>query len=103
MKNSTFRKSIIVRRANGVAIASAAILSLSIASVLAVNEDAPGAAGDPYPNMPAIAPSAFASEGIWTFLNPQGPRDWSTRLAGYDVYIWDQCYAMEQSLRINEP
>jgi glyoxylase-like metal-dependent hydrolase (beta-lactamase superfamily II) len=28
---------------------------------------------------------------------------WSTRLAGYDVYIWDQCYAMEQSLRIDEP
>ena len=25
---------------------------------------------------------------------------WSTRLAGFDVYIWDQCYAMEQSLRI---
>ena len=28
---------------------------------------------------------------------------WSARLAGYDVYIWDQCYAMEQSLRIDEP
>jgi glyoxylase-like metal-dependent hydrolase (beta-lactamase superfamily II) len=27
---------------------------------------------------------------------------WSTRLAGFDVYIWDQCYAMEQSLRIEE-
>ena len=26
---------------------------------------------------------------------------WSARLAGYDVYIWDQCYAMEQSLRID--
>jgi glyoxylase-like metal-dependent hydrolase (beta-lactamase superfamily II) len=25
---------------------------------------------------------------------------WSTRLAAYDVYVWDQCYAMEQSLRI---
>ena len=25
---------------------------------------------------------------------------WSTKLAGFDVYIWDQCYAMEQSLRI---
>jgi hypothetical protein len=20
---------------------------------------------------------------------------WSTRLAGFDVYIWDQCYSME--------
>jgi len=26
---------------------------------------------------------------------------WSTKLAGYDVYIWDQCYSMEQSLRID--
>jgi glyoxylase-like metal-dependent hydrolase (beta-lactamase superfamily II) len=25
---------------------------------------------------------------------------WSTRLGSFDVYIWDQCYAMEQSLRI---
>jgi glyoxylase-like metal-dependent hydrolase (beta-lactamase superfamily II) len=27
---------------------------------------------------------------------------WSKKLAAYDVYIWDQCYAMEQSLRIDE-
>jgi len=26
---------------------------------------------------------------------------WSTKLAAYDVYIWDQCYSMEQSLRID--
>ena len=25
---------------------------------------------------------------------------WENRLAAYDVYIWDQCYSMEQSLRI---
>jgi len=25
---------------------------------------------------------------------------WSHKLGGFDVYIWDQCYAMEQSLRI---
>jgi len=25
---------------------------------------------------------------------------WSTKLAGFDVYIWDQCYSMEQTLRI---
>jgi hypothetical protein len=25
---------------------------------------------------------------------------WSTKLAGFDVWIWDQCYAMEQGLRI---
>jgi len=26
---------------------------------------------------------------------------WSTRLAAFDVWVWDQCYAMEQSLRID--
>jgi len=26
---------------------------------------------------------------------------WSTKLAGFDVFVWDQCYAMEQSLRID--
>ncbi|WP_404516197.1 MBL fold metallo-hydrolase [Bradyrhizobium ottawaense] len=26
---------------------------------------------------------------------------WQSQLAGYDVYIWDQCFAMEQSLRID--
>lgn len=26
---------------------------------------------------------------------------WSNRLAAFDVWIWDQCYAMEQSLRID--
>jgi glyoxylase-like metal-dependent hydrolase (beta-lactamase superfamily II) len=26
---------------------------------------------------------------------------WATRLAAFDVYVWDQCYAMEQSLRID--
>jgi hypothetical protein len=26
---------------------------------------------------------------------------WSTRLAAFDPYVWDQCYAMEQSLRID--
>ncbi|RYG50781.1 MAG: MBL fold metallo-hydrolase [Chitinophagaceae bacterium] len=27
---------------------------------------------------------------------------WANRLAGFDVYIWDQCYTMEQSLRLDE-
>jgi hypothetical protein len=25
---------------------------------------------------------------------------WSARLAAFDVFVWDQCYAREQSLRI---
>jgi glyoxylase-like metal-dependent hydrolase (beta-lactamase superfamily II) len=33
-------------------------------------------------------------------VNALTPR-WSKRLAAFDVYIWDQCYAMEQSLRID--
>jgi glyoxylase-like metal-dependent hydrolase (beta-lactamase superfamily II) len=33
-------------------------------------------------------------------VNTLTPR-WSTRLAAFDVYIWDQCYSMEQSLRID--
>jgi glyoxylase-like metal-dependent hydrolase (beta-lactamase superfamily II) len=32
-------------------------------------------------------------------VNTLSPK-WSSKLAGFDVYIWDQCYAMEQSLRI---
>ena len=26
---------------------------------------------------------------------------WASKLAAFDVYIWDQCYSMEQSLRID--
>jgi hypothetical protein len=26
---------------------------------------------------------------------------WADRLAAYDVFIWDQCFGMEQSLRID--
>lgn len=32
-------------------------------------------------------------------VNTLSPK-WATRLAAFDVYVWDQCYAMEQSLRI---
>jgi glyoxylase-like metal-dependent hydrolase (beta-lactamase superfamily II) len=32
-------------------------------------------------------------------VNTLTPR-WSTQLAGFDVWIWDQCFAMEQSLRL---
>jgi hypothetical protein len=27
--------------------------------------------------------------------------EWPGKLAAFDVWIWDQCYAMEQSLRID--
>jgi glyoxylase-like metal-dependent hydrolase (beta-lactamase superfamily II) len=35
-----------------------------------------------------------------TCVNQLTPK-WSRQLAAFDVYIWDQCYAMEQSLRID--
>lgn len=33
-------------------------------------------------------------------MNTLEPK-WRDRLGGYDAFIWDQCYAMEQSLRID--
>jgi hypothetical protein len=33
-------------------------------------------------------------------VNALTPR-WPGRLAAFDVYIWDQCYSMEQCLRID--
>lgn len=33
-------------------------------------------------------------------VNAMTPK-WSTRLGGFDAWIWDQCYSMEQSLRID--
>jgi glyoxylase-like metal-dependent hydrolase (beta-lactamase superfamily II) len=35
-----------------------------------------------------------------TCVNALAPK-WATRLAAFDVYVWDQCLAMEQSLRID--
>ncbi len=31
-------------------------------------------------------------------VNKLTPR-WSAKLAAFDAFVWDQCYAMEQSLR----
>ena len=33
-------------------------------------------------------------------VNTMTPK-WSSKLAAFDVFIWDQCYSMEQSLRID--
>ncbi|MCE9661287.1 MAG: MBL fold metallo-hydrolase [Burkholderiales bacterium] len=33
-------------------------------------------------------------------VNALAPK-WSKQLAGFDVFIWDQCYSMEQTLRID--
>jgi glyoxylase-like metal-dependent hydrolase (beta-lactamase superfamily II) len=34
-------------------------------------------------------------------VNTLSPK-WSTKLAGYDAFIWDQCLSMEQSVRLDE-
>jgi hypothetical protein len=33
-------------------------------------------------------------------VNSVSPK-WRDKLAGYDAFIWDQYYAMEQSLRVD--
>ena len=35
-------------------------------------------------------------------VNAVSPK-WKSRLAGFDVFIYDQCLSMEQSLRIDGP
>jgi glyoxylase-like metal-dependent hydrolase (beta-lactamase superfamily II) len=42
----------------------------------------------------------FIDRNVVQCMNTLEPK-WKDKLAGYDVFIWDQCYAMEQSLRID--
>ena len=92
-----------------------------IAVVCGCFTNAYGQAGNPnsasrpteeYLNMPSIAPIGVKI-GKYMDVPPSAvgpaidaakgyrvPPKWSNRLAAFDVYIWDQCYAMEQSLRI---
>ena len=42
----------------------------------------------------------FIDRAVVQCVNVLTPK-WSDRLATFDVYIWDQCYAIEQSLRID--
>jgi len=42
----------------------------------------------------------FIDRVVIQCVNALTPK-WSQKLAGFDVYIWDQCYSMEQSLRID--
>jgi cbb3-type cytochrome oxidase cytochrome c subunit len=48
-----------------------------------------------------VTDNAYIDRVVIQCVNELTPK-WSSKLAGYDVYIWDQCYAMEQSLRIDE-
>jgi glyoxylase-like metal-dependent hydrolase (beta-lactamase superfamily II) len=51
------------------------------------------------PNMWAIYDN-YIDRVVVKCVNTVTPK-WQQKLAGYDVFIWDQCYAMEQSLRID--
>jgi glyoxylase-like metal-dependent hydrolase (beta-lactamase superfamily II) len=42
----------------------------------------------------------FIDRVVIQCVNALTPK-WSQKLAGFDVYIWDQCYSTEQSLRID--
>jgi len=42
----------------------------------------------------------FLDRVVIQCVNALTPK-WSGRLAGFDVFIWDQCYTMEQSLRVD--
>ena len=42
----------------------------------------------------------FIDRVVIQCVNALTPK-WSQKLAGFDVYIWDQCYSMEQSLRLD--
>ena len=48
----------------------------------------------------AYIPDNYIDRVAIQCVNTLTPK-WSSRLAAYDVFIWDQCYAMEQSLRID--
>jgi glyoxylase-like metal-dependent hydrolase (beta-lactamase superfamily II) len=42
----------------------------------------------------------FLDRVVIQCVNTLTPK-WANRLAGFDVFIWDQCYTMEQSLRVD--
>jgi len=49
---------------------------------------------------PWAAFDSYIDRVVIKSVNALTPR-WSGRLAAFDVYIWDQCYSMEQCLRID--
>lgn len=77
-----------------------------------------------YQDLKAAAGKALATTKVGETLNPQDAGNpwavfdnyidrvagqcvntltpkWSTQLAAFDVFIWDQCYSMEQSIRLD--
>jgi len=72
---------------------------LSVFSALAdSHEQTPGAPGE---ENPWAVYGNYIDRVVMQCVNELTP-NWTSKLAGYDVFIWDQCYAMENSLRIEE-
>jgi glyoxylase-like metal-dependent hydrolase (beta-lactamase superfamily II) len=85
-----------------VAMQLAFIEDLKTAAATALKSTAPGeglALSDRSSNPWAVFDNYIDRVAI-ACVNQLTPK-WSTKLAAYDVYIWDQCYSMEQSLRID--
>ncbi|QAY80059.1 MBL fold metallo-hydrolase [Sphingosinicella sp. BN140058] len=84
-----------------VALQLAFMADVKAAAAAALKSTEPGREIDP-----ADASNAWAvfdnyiDRVVIQCVNAVAPK-WQSRLAGFDVYIWDQCYAMEQSLRID--
>ncbi|MER8649459.1 MBL fold metallo-hydrolase [Mesorhizobium sp. M0586] len=74
---------------------------LKSAAVAALKSTPPGEEmeAEDKPNLWAVYDN-YIDRVVVKCVNAVTPK-WQSRLAGYDVFIWDQCYAMEQSLRID--
>ncbi|QOY92121.1 MBL fold metallo-hydrolase [Paludibaculum fermentans] len=72
---------------------------LKLAAGQALNTTKPGEGMDPRDMAnPWALFDNYTDRVMVQCVNTLTPK-WSTRLAGFDAFIWDQCYAMEQSLR----
>ncbi|WP_309643301.1 MBL fold metallo-hydrolase [Phenylobacterium sp.] len=77
------------------------MVDLKAAASAALQSTAPGAEIDPDDRTnPWAVFDNYIDRVAAKCVNALTPT-WRTRLAAFDVYIWDQCYAMEQSLRID--
>jgi glyoxylase-like metal-dependent hydrolase (beta-lactamase superfamily II) len=84
-----------------VGVQSAFIADLKAAAERALKATTPGEGLNPLDRgNPWAVYDHFIDRVVVDCVNQLTPK-WSTKLAGFDVYIWDQCYAMEQSLRID--
>lgn len=67
----------------------------------AINATKPGEGLDPRDlDNPYAVFGNYMDRVAISSVNSLTPR-WSKRLAGFDVFIWDQCYAMQESLSLN--